>query len=168
MRIWRRPLRRRRRGRCALRAWVSKEVDYISSVSSVCSANYLSKAKGHCRSYGGSSRLGFLSRRSSPSFGGGINGSGGHDVMLCGVFQGTVGCDGSEVVDACRRGAILRRHWVEICCLERPRARANLGEFIVRKGKAELRAYGGTPLRPVSRSSHARCLAQPFGSSEDD
>lgn len=41
-----------------------------------------------------------------------MSGSGGHDVMLCGVFQGTVGAEvvWSEVVDACRVADILRRH----------------------------------------------------------
>lgn len=51
--------------------------------------------------YGGSSLFGSRSMRSSPSFGGGINGSGGHDVILCGVFQGTVDAEGvASVVDA--------------------------------------------------------------------
>lgn len=52
--------------------------------------------------------------RSSPSLGGGRSGSGGHAVMLCGVFHGTVGAGVGSEVDACRTGAILRRHWVEV------------------------------------------------------
>lgn len=40
--------------------------------------------------YGGNSRFGRRSSSNSPSFGGGISGSGGHAVMLCGVFQGSV------------------------------------------------------------------------------
>jgi hypothetical protein len=64
------------------------------------------------RAYGGSSLFGSRSMSSSPSFGGGINGSGGHAVILCGVFQGTVGAEGvASVVDARRCGAILCRHW---------------------------------------------------------
>lgn len=61
--------------------------------------------------HGGSSRLGFRSRRSSPSLGGGIRFSGGHDVMLCGVFQGTaLGGELCSAVEAWRAAGILRRH----------------------------------------------------------
>lgn len=63
------------------------------------------------KTYGGRSRFGFRSRRISPSLGGGMRGSGGHDVMLCGVFHGTVGGEGCSVeLDACRIAGILRRH----------------------------------------------------------
>lgn len=61
--------------------------------------------------YGGNSRFGFLSNRISPSFGGGMRYSGGHDVILCGVFHGTaLGGEVCSVVDACRTAGILRRH----------------------------------------------------------
>jgi hypothetical protein len=63
------------------------------------------------QTYGGRSRFGRLSISISPSFGGGMRRSGGHDVMLCGVFQGTVGGEtGSVVVVAWRRAGVLRRH----------------------------------------------------------
>lgn len=86
--------------------------------------------------YGGSSRFGRLSIRISPSLGGGSNGSGGHAVMLCGVFQGTVGGEVGSEVDAWRMGAIRRRHWGEICgraARRRPRVRP--GAYMVRGKK---------------------------------
>jgi hypothetical protein len=66
------------------------------------------------RIYGGNSLFGFLSISRSPSFGAGISGSGGHAVILCGVFQGTVGGLGwlgcSAAVVACLAAGILCRH----------------------------------------------------------
>jgi hypothetical protein len=49
------------------------------------------------------------SSRISPSRGGGSRFSGGHDVMLCGVFHGTVGGVELGVLEAWRAAKAQRR-----------------------------------------------------------
>jgi hypothetical protein len=58
--------------------------------------------------------------------------------MLCGVFQGTVGgVVGSGAEEACRRGAILRRHCTAICGRERPKVTAIRDELIISRKDRE-------------------------------
>lgn len=127
-----------------------------------------SKKEIKSTTHGGNSLFGILSNRTSPSLGGGISRSGGHDVMLCGVFQGTaLGGDAAwSAEEAWRTAGMRRRHWYDGWRRERSSGESSRGGGIVARWgvRAQLRLRLRTGGR---KSSGVGCLARGrAGSSE--
>ena len=89
--------------------------------------------------------------------------SGGHDVILWGVFHGTVGGETGSVVDAWRTAGILRRHWGEPCGRARSKQEESLGGGMAVDCRGLAQASGDVTSRRWKLENMVPCLALRFG-----